>query len=117
MPDEIHVRRRVDVPQRAVHRERVRRDVCLEALRQHGLIDVAGGDVLLDRSHAGLEVLAGLVGAELGPRLRRRAGMREAAFELPLEELDLGAGELVERLQVFVGVIRALATIRIRCLT
>ena len=45
--DEEHVRRRVDVPQRAIDRERIDADLRREALRQHDLVDVAGRDVLL----------------------------------------------------------------------
>ena len=56
-PDEIHVGRRVDVAQRAIDGERVGLDVGLEALRQDGLVDVARGDALLDRTDAGLEDL------------------------------------------------------------
>ena len=47
-PDEEHVRRRVDVTQRAVDVERRRRGRRVEALRQHRLVDLAGGDVLLN---------------------------------------------------------------------
>ena len=65
-PHEIHVRRRIDVTQGAVDRERVGGDLCLEALRQDRLIDVAGGDVLLDGAHARFEDLARLVGREFG---------------------------------------------------
>ena len=100
--DEIHVGRRVHVPQRAVDRERIGRDVRLEALRQHRLVDVAGGDVLLDRAHAGFERLARLVRPHVGRRARRLFRLRQAALELALEELDLGARELVERLEVLV---------------
>ena len=61
---EIHVGRRVHVAQRAIDRERIGRDVRLEALREDRLVDVAGGDVLLDGAHAGFERLARLVGRE-----------------------------------------------------
>ena len=44
--------------QRAVDGERVGGDVGLEALRQHDLVDVAGGDVLLRGTHIRLELLA-----------------------------------------------------------
>ena len=57
-PDEIHVGRRIDVAQRAIDGERIGGDVGLEPLRQHRLIDVAGGDVLLDRPDARFEGLA-----------------------------------------------------------
>jgi len=43
--------------------------------------------------------------------------VRQVAIELALEKLDLGAGELVERLEILVRVMRALAMIRIRCCT
>ena len=45
------IRRRVDPAQRAVERERRQRERRLEALRQHHLEDVAGGDVLLGAQH------------------------------------------------------------------
>ena len=45
------------------------------------------------------EDLARLVRSELGRRLRRAGRLRQAALELALEELDLRAGELVERLR------------------
>ena len=63
--DEVHVRRRVHVPQRAVDRERVGGDVGLEPLREHDLIDVAGGDVLLGRADLFLELLARVVRADV----------------------------------------------------
>ena len=50
-PQEIHVRRRVHVTQRAIHRERIGGDLRFESLRQHDLIDVAGRDVLLRGLH------------------------------------------------------------------
>ena len=54
--EEVHVRRRVDVPQRAIDRERVGVERRLEPLRQHDLVDVAGGDVLLRRADHPLEL-------------------------------------------------------------
>ena len=56
---EVHVRRRVHVAQRAIHGERVGLQVDLEALRQHHLVDVAPGDVLLRRADVAFEVLRG----------------------------------------------------------
>ena len=99
---EIHVGRRVDVPQRAVDREGVGVDGRLEALRQHDLVDVAGGDVLLRRPHHLLELLARDVRRHLERAARRRRRLRQRALQLALDELDLGAGELVERLEVLV---------------
>ena len=55
--DEEHVGRGVHVPQRAVDRERVGRDVRLEPLGEHHLVDVARGDVLLGRADMLLEPL------------------------------------------------------------
>ena len=46
---EVHVRRRVDLAQHAVHVERVVVAVEVEALREHDLEDVAGEDVLARR--------------------------------------------------------------------
>ena len=89
--------------QRAVDRERIGRDVGLEALRQHRLIDVARGDALLDRAHAGFEDLLRQVRADLGRRPLAGLGLRQPALELALEELNLGARELVERAQILVG--------------
>ena len=77
--DEIHVGRRIDVAQRAVDRERLGLDVRLEPLRQHRLVDVAGGDALLDRADAGLERLA----RDVGPDLGRRRGPPAARCDRP----------------------------------
>src|SRR5215472_1387668 len=52
MPEEVHVRTRVDLPQRAVEVERISTEVQLEPLSQDYLEDVAVEDVLprhLDR--------------------------------------------------------------------
>ena len=118
MPDEIHVRRRVDVAQRAVDRERIRGDVGLEALRQHRLVDVARGDVLLDRPHAGFEVLPRLVGAELG---RRRAPPARAATGRARARARGTESWRTRTDRARAGprpaVTRALAMIRMRCLT
>ena len=46
MAHEVHVGRRVDLAQHAVHVERVEVPVEVEALREHHLEDVAGEDVL-----------------------------------------------------------------------
>ncbi len=100
---EIHVGRRVDVAQRPIDRERIGLDVGLEALREDGLIDVARGNSLLDRADAGLEYFPRLVGSDLRWRLLTVFGLREPALELAFQELDLGARELIQRAQVFVG--------------
>ena len=42
-------------------------------------------------------------GAHSGAGLFAACGLRQAALELALEELNLGAGELIERLQILVG--------------
>ena len=102
MPHEIHVRRRIDVTQRAVDRERVGGDFCLEALRQDRLVDVACGDVLLDGAHARFEDVTRLVGRELRRVASGCRRLREAPFELTLEELDLRARELIEGLEILV---------------
>ena len=101
--DEIHVRRRVHVPQRAVDRERIGGDVRLEPLRQHDLVDVAGRDVLLRRPHLLLEPLA----RDVRPHVERRGRPAPVRCERlrsssALEELDLRARELVQRLEVVV---------------
>ena len=49
--EEIQERRGIDPAQRAVERERRQRERRLEALRQHDLEDVAGGDVFLGALH------------------------------------------------------------------
>ena len=82
--DEVHVRRRIHVAQRAIDGERVGVDVGLEALRQHDLVDVARGDVLLGRAHVaprsprGVRFDADVRGrSAAGSRLReRRARVR-----------------------------------------
>ena len=102
-PDEIHVRRRVDVAERAIDGQRLGLDLRFEALRQHGLVDVARGDPLLDGAHTRLVLLAGEIRADLRRLAAARRGLREAALELALEKLDLRARELVERGQILVG--------------
>ena len=118
-PDEEHVRRRVDVAQRAVDVEGRGRRRRVETLREHRLVDLAGRDVFLDA-------------CARRPRTPRASGwpsprggaasaarrLRQVALELALEKLDLRARELVERRA---GPrrrrSRALAIARIRCLT
>ena len=90
--------------QRAVDRERIGRDVRLEPLGEHHLIDVAGGDVLLALANLLLVLIAGAVRPHLeGRPVVRPRRHREIALELALEELNLGARELVQRLEVVVG--------------
>ncbi len=100
---EVHVRRRVHVAQRAIDGERVGLEVDLEALRQHHLVDVAPGDVLLRHADVAFEVLAARERAD-GRRLGagRAAGNRLCVrlFELPLQEVEPRIGELVQRRQV-----------------
>jgi hypothetical protein len=91
------------VAQRAVHHEGIRGEVGLESLRQHDLVDVARRDRLLRGPDMRLELAPGQIGAHLDrARLLSRA-LRQAPLELPFEELDLGAGELIQRVQVVVG--------------
>ncbi len=72
-------------------------------MRQHGLIDIARRDVLLDRPHARLVHVACQVGPQLRrPARRRTRCRRQAALELAFQELDLRARELVERRQILV---------------
>ena len=78
-------------------------DLRLEALRQHDLIDVAGGDVLLRGAHLLLELLARVVRRERrAPSAGVGARVRQVALELALEKLNLGAGELIQRLEIVV---------------
>ena len=55
---EVHVGRRIDDAQRAVDLEGVDAGGAVEALREHALEDVAGGDVLLGRFDRAEEVFA-----------------------------------------------------------
>ena len=73
--DEEHVGRRIDVAQRAIHRERVDAHSAREALRQHDLVDVARGDVLFRLADDGLE--RGL--REVGFERQRLAGRGRVA--------------------------------------
>jgi hypothetical protein len=93
--DEEHVRRRVDVAQRAVDGERIGPELGLEPLRQHHLVDVAGGDVLLGLADLLLESLAGVIGSEHDRLGGRGARHRQVPFELALEELNLRTGKLI----------------------
>ena len=89
------------MPQRAVHGEGIRAHLDVEALRQHHLIDVAGGDVLLRRAHAVFELLARRMRRHprrLGPAGDRR--LRQRPLQLALQELDARARELIERLEI-----------------
>ena len=99
----VHVRRRIHVAKGAVDRERIGGERRLESLRQHDLIDVAGGNVFLGRAHHLLELGAADVRGHLeGGRIgRRRLGQR--AIEIALDELDLGARELIQRLERLVA--------------
>ena len=118
-PDEIHVRRRVDVAQRAVDGERIGRDVRLEPLRQHRLVDVAGGDPLLDRR--GRRPRRSRASVRRGRPARRRSsrlGLRQARARARAR----GTGSSRRRTgrarcRSSSAVTRALAMIRIRCLT
>ncbi len=56
---EIHVGRRIDVAERTIDGERIRGERRLEPLREHHLIDVAGGDVFLRRPDHLLELARG----------------------------------------------------------
>ena len=94
-----HVGRRVDVAQRAIDRERVRRHLGLEALRQHHLEDVAGRDVGLCGAHRLLELGLRRVGAHLEAAGRRRVGLGELPAELPLEEAGLGPRQRIGDLE------------------
>jgi hypothetical protein len=68
----------------------------------HHLVNVTGSDVVLGFAHVSFEALLRVV------RPHRECGtaggmrVRQAALELALQELDLGACELIERLQIVV---------------
>ena len=101
--DEIHVRRRIHVAQRAVDGERVgarpsartaataRPDRC----RRRRCAPWRPGPA--SRTARG----SGSIGSRRAGRRLGRA-LRQVAFQLALEELNLRAGELIERLEVFV---------------
>jgi hypothetical protein len=74
--------------------------VDVKPLRHHGLIDLAGRDLFLNLPDGRLELLARVVRldgqvARFGPP---RA--RQVALQLPLEEVDLGAREVIERAEI-----------------
>ena len=75
--EEIHVGRRVHVAERAIDGERIGGERRLEALREHHLIDVAGGDVFLGRADHLLELGA----ADVRRHLERRAPSVGGAFD------------------------------------
>ena len=100
---EVHVRRRVDLAQHAVHVERVDRLVQVEALREHDLEDVAREDVLaggLDgrlvetTGHRGAErrQLGELVGRGWRRRVRQRAGQLVDATVEAVDGALIGVG-------------------------
>ncbi len=84
-------------------RERIGVHVRLEALRQHHLIDVARGDVFLGRADV---FPRSAPACKFGRELQRRPPPRGArspqvAIQFALEQ-NLGARELIERLEVVV---------------
>ena len=89
--------------ERAIDRERIGGDLRLEPLREHDLIDIAGGDVLLRGLHHLEKALARHVRRHLDALARLRMRMRQIAAQLALEELDLRARELIQRLEIVVG--------------
>ena len=93
--------RRVDVPQGAVDVERRSGRRRVEALRQDGLVDLAGGDVFLNLLDRAFERLARLVGDHFERRRVSPFGAREVALQLALEKVDLRAGEVVEPAKIF----------------
>ena len=90
------------MPQRAIDRERVGGDLGFEPLRQHHLIDIAGRDVFLRGLHHLEEALARHVRRHLDALARLRMRMRQIAAQLALEEIDLRARELIQRLEIVV---------------
>jgi len=100
--DEIHVRRGVDVTERAIHREGIDGYFGFEPLREDDLVDVAGGNELFRRPHLRLELLSCVVRSDLECRRSAPVRARQASVELALQKLNLGARKPVERLQVVV---------------
>ena len=93
--EEIEIGRRIGPPQRAIERERRQRERRLEALRQHDLEGVAGGDVVLGLAHHRL------VFGRRGVGFRRhveRAGVEfgQRLVERPVEAFD-DAGQPLDR--------------------
>ncbi len=84
--EKIEKGRRIDPPQRAVERERRQRERRLEALRQHDLENIAGGDVFLGAQHHAFEFFRRGVRSRLDVERTRQ-----------IEPLEFGGG-LVERL-------------------
>ena len=90
------------MPQCPVRHERVRVETRLEPLRQHDLVDVAGGDVLLGDVYHALELLSRHVGAKVERAARTSRGFRKRAFQLALDEIDLRPRELIQRFEVVI---------------
>src|SRR5437660_799571 len=65
-------------------------------------IDVTSGDVLLRGAHLFFESLPRVIRSKLERLRRSRASVRQAPLELALEEPNLRARELVQRLEVVV---------------
>ena len=85
--EEIEIGRGIDPPQRAIERERRQLERRLEALRQHDLEDVAGGDVFLGGAHHALVFGRRGVGAR---QHGERPGMAVGGgvIERPVERVD-----------------------------
>ena len=79
LAQEVHVRARVDLAQHPVDVERIGAEVEVEALGQHHLEDVAGGDVVLGHRHGALYMAGASVAADVGQRLASRSAMATAA--------------------------------------
>ena len=100
---EEHVRRRVDVAEGAIDGERVGANLGLESLRQHHLVDVAGGDVRLGGADRRLVLFLGLVRRQDQRTVLAPGRHRQRPLELLLDKRDLGAGELIQRLEILVA--------------
>ena len=105
LPDEVHVRARVDLAQHPVDVERVGAEVEVEALGQHHLEDVAGQDVLLGHLDRPAVVARRAVGErDLGQLVvdRRRLDQRlvERAGPVDGQLVEPGHGLVVERVEV-----------------
>ena len=84
--EEIEEGRGVHAAKRAVEREGGKRKRRLEALRQHHLEDVAGGDVVLGARHHRLVFGRRRVGDDLAGK--RDVGRRGRVVDRPVERVD-----------------------------
>ncbi len=107
LPDEVHVRARVDLAQHAVDVEGVGVEVEVVALGQHHLEDVAGEDVLLGHLHGAPVRLAPHRGAHLRERIvgigRFDERLVERAAAVSGQLVEAGQRGVVPRVELRVG--------------